>query len=123
MTRRRRSVGTLRRSAEIAWLAPHVALGRLASNPSAARYAQFGVEKAGAFGAAWLAMWTAAARGGWELAMSSSLAMLRAGPAAGFDPARLAPAMATSAERMTAAGIAPVHRRVRANARRLRRRR
>lgn len=121
MTRRNRSQTALaRKAAEVAWAAPQVITQRLTrmavagSSPTAAdkrEMHRMGAEKMAAFCESWLAMGMEAARFQQRTLMSM------------FTPAWLGGGRAPSAKRsamaMLGQGLAPVHRRVTANAKRL----
>jgi len=119
--RRRRAANTSARLLELGMLAPAVAGSRLArmalegASPSArGRSELFAMvlEKQVAFAQAWSAVWTEAMR----MQMQFGMSWMRSVPTAA-QTARIADA---GLRRMTAQALAPVHRRVLANARRLR---
>ncbi|WP_202839558.1 polyhydroxyalkanoate granule-associated phasin [Luteimonas saliphila] len=85
------------------------------ASPSARDRREFNgmvVEKQIAFAESWVAMWTEA----WHLQTRLALSWMRGAP----SPARQAQTLQSGLERIAARGMAPVQRRVRANARRLR---
>ena len=119
--RRRAATGTSTRLLELATLAPAVAGARLArmalegATPSArgrSDMVAMVLEKQVAFAQAWSAMWAEA----WRQQMRLGLAWMTTAPTAG-QAARM---VDSGVRRIAAKGLAPVHRRVVANARRLR---
>lgn len=134
MTRRRRSAASslAAKAAELYVAAPQVVAHRLArivragSAPSARdrqEFARMGTEKVTAFYQSWAAMWAQAMQAQWQLAQAWSalpmkIAMGRRAPLHG--------PLGESRRAMTgvlSAGMAPVHAKAVANARRLSRRR
>lgn len=114
------STGT--RLAELGTAAQRVASARMmrialaGASPSARDRREFNgmvIEKQVAFVESWAAMWTEA----WHLQARLALSWMTEAP----SPARHARMLQSGLDRIAARGLAPVQRRVRANARRLRR--
>ncbi|TYT27612.1 hypothetical protein FZO89_12135 [Luteimonas viscosa] len=109
------------RLAELGVAAQRVASARMTrmalagASPSARDRREFNgmvVEKQVAFVESWAAMWTEA----WQLQARLALSWMTGAP----SPARQAQMLQAGLDRIAARGLAPVQRRVRANARRLR---
>lgn len=116
-----RALSTGMRLAELATGAQRVASTRLTrmalagASPSARDRREFNgmvVEKQIAFAESWVAMWTET----WRLQTRLALSWMTEAP----SPARQARMLQSGLDRIAAKGLAPVQRRVRANARRLR---
>lgn len=111
---------------ELAFSAPQVVMhrtSRMASTRLSARdrteFARMGNEKVVAFYQSWASMWTAAVAAQYELARacsSAALAFATQGPA---TVGATAAAMSQAATRVVSAGVAPVHKKAVANAKRL----
>lgn len=122
MARRKTSTQRLSRQVtELAWAAPQVVAQRGARMASAgpwlstrdqAEFMRMGSEKVEAFQQSWAGMWMAGWRAWWEMSMSMAQ-----------SPMNMPNHATRAAVGVLSAGVAPVHKRAVANARRLGRQR